>query len=141
MATPAMAMITARLTTAFQGNGCASSRSISAENGSSAGSSERSPTRCPPGRSVDREPGPHLGLVIHVTVARDVDDHPVDGPPGETEGGAVVGGDRRGAVPADADAVADQAEEAGLGHDLPAPDRLVVHVEREDPGEARVVGI
>ena len=52
-------------------------------------------------------------------------------PPVKRNGGPVLGRDGRRAVAADADAVADEAEVAGLGDDLALADGFVVDVERQ----------
>ena len=59
-------------------------------------------------RSVEDEPPSHLGLVVDVTLAGDVDDHLVDGATGEREGRGVGGRHRGGVVAAHAQPVADQ---------------------------------
>jgi hypothetical protein len=69
--------------------------------------------------SILRQPRAHLGFMVDVVLAGDVDDDLFDRATGELEGATVgvVGCHRRSAVAADADAVADEAERAGLGDD------------------------
>src|SRR5205814_2355090 len=82
------------------------------------------------------EHGCGLTLEVDVGVAADVDRDPVDGAAGEgvrVRAGVVVG-DRFAAVAADAQALARDREQPGLGLDTALADLLVAVVEGQDAG-------
>src|SRR5215475_10992838 len=77
-----------------------------------------------------------LALEVPVRLAADVDRHPLDGAAGESVGAfaRVVAGDRRAAVPADAQALTGQLEVAGLVPDPSLADLAVAVVQGQHAG-------